>query len=372
MLVTVAGPRSTKELRDLVKALLDRCQLYAYPDLSSAVKAVSAKHGIDVPPVQVEQVLSAMAAAQPAAGPVPSPEQVFSETTDCPVRLAELLECAWMQLAAEASAELEALDQARAFETRYQRLTLPGWCCLLLHDAVSGRPILPERVIGAVLAACIVAELLLAWRVDADEEGRRLRAYAEADYLEAERVTWLISRMPEGSVDPEMLRRADTLSPSRARLPELSAAAAGVLSEIERSGAPARLDHWFQQLSPVAADLVRGELAKAEVIKPRRGKWMMSERATYLPTDPMQVALLRGSVIGPLASKGSLPRSAAAAVLMEIVRACGLTRARAEDWFTVNTLPKRAGLAGVPHRRAFARLLDLVEEAADAAVCSPA
>lgn len=372
MLVTVAGPRSTKELRDLVKALLDRCQLDAYPDLAAVVRAVSARQGIRVPAVQVRQVLGAMAAARPASGPIPSQDQLIVETADCPVPLAELLEYAWMQLAAEASAELEAADLGRAFETRYERLTLPGWCCLLVHEAVSGRPILPERVIGAVLAACIVAELLLARRVDADEEGRHVRAYTEEDYLEAERVAGLIARLPDGMADAELLRTADALPGPRTRLPELSAAAASVLAEIKRASVPARLDRWFLGLSPVAADLVRGELAEADVIKPRRGTWMLSERATYVPTDPMQVTLLRGSVIGPLASNGSLPRSAAAAVLMEMVRACGLTRARAEDWFTVNTLPKRAGLAGVPHRRAFARLLDLVEEAADAAVCSPA
>jgi len=370
MLVTVGGARSTKELRDLVKALLDRCQVYAYADLATVVKTVAAQQGIAVPGGQVDQVLYAMAAAQPAIdGPAPTQNWLIQETTNNPVRLAEMLESAWMQLAAESSAELEAADLARAFETRYQRLTLPGWCCLLLHDANTGRPLLHERVIGAALAAGVVSELLLAERVHVDE-ALRLRSYTDADYRRAEMVAQSIARLPKGADDTDLQRQSHALPP-RASLPELSATAASVLTEITSASQAMRLDGWFRHLTPHAADLMRGELAKAEVISPRRGTRRLRERTCYPPTDPMQVNLLRGSIIGPLASGKSAPRSAATALLMELARACGLTRARADDWFTVNSLPRRAGLTAVPHRRAFSRLLDLVEEATDAAVYSP-
>jgi hypothetical protein len=282
-----------------------------------------------------------------------------------------MLESAWMQLAAESSAELEAADLARAFETRFQRLTLPGWCCLVLHDTATGRPLLPERVIGAVLAAGILSELLLAWRVHVDEASLHLRAYALEDYREAERIAQLIARLPKDAVDADLQRQTRALPPPCAGLPELSAAAASVLTKIESTGRALRLDGWFQHLAPDAAELVRGELAKAEVIRPRQGKRVLRERTCYPPTDPMQVNLLRGSIIGPLASGETAPRSAATALLMELARACGLTRARADDWFTVNSLPRRAGLAAVPYRPAFSRLLDLIEEVTDAAVYSP-
>lgn len=372
MLVTVVGARSAKELRDLVKVLLDRCQVYAYADLAAVVKAVAAQQGIAVPGGQVDQVLYAMAAAQPATdGPAPARNWVIQETTNNPVRLADMLESAWMQLAAESSAELEAADLARAFETRYQRLTLPGWCCLLLHDANTGRPLLPERVIGAVLAAGILSELLLAGRVNVDEESLRLRSYTDADYRGAEIVAQLIARLPKDADDTYLQRQSRALPPPRSRLPELSAAAASVLTEIKSASRAATLDGWFRHLTAYAADLMRGELAKAEVISAQRGKRLLRERTCYPPTDPVQVNLLRRSMIGPLAFGESAPRSAATALLMELARACGLTRARAEDWFTVNSLPRRAGLTAVPHRHAFSRLLDLVEEAADAAVYSP-
>jgi hypothetical protein len=372
MLLTVAGTRSTRELAALVKALLDRCQVYAYADLAAVVEAVAAQQGIAVPGGQLDQVLYAMAAAQPATdGPAPTRNWVIQETTNNPVRLAEMLESAWMQLAAESSAELEAADLARAFETRYQRLTLPGWCCLLLHDTATGRPILPERVIGAVLAAGILSELLVAGRVDVEEGSLRLRAYTDADYRGSEMIAQIIARLPAGADATDFQRQARALPPRLGTLPDLSAAAASVLTEIRSAGRATRLHGWFRHLAPGAAELVRGELAKAEVIRPQQVKRVLRELTRYPPTDPMQVNLLRGSIIGPLASNGTLPQTAPTALLMELVRACGLARARADDWFTVNAVARRVGLAVVPHRNALARLLDLVEEAADAAVFSP-
>jgi hypothetical protein len=372
MLVTVVGARSTKELRDLVKALLDRCQVFAYADLAAVVKAVEGQHCIAVAGTQVDQVLYAMAAAHPTVdGPFPVGSRLVRETTDNPVRLADMLESAWVWLAAESSAELEAADLARAFESRYQRLTLPGWCCLLLHDANTGRPLLPERVIGAVLAAGVVSELLLAGRVHVDEGDLWLRAYTAAEYSLADTVAQQIERVPKGANGNHLQLQARALPPPRARLPELSATAACALSEIRSVPRAMRLDDWFRHLTPTAPELVRGELAKAEVIRAQRGKRVLREHAWYPPIDPMEVSLLRGSIIRPLASSEAAPRSAAIALLMELARACGLTRARAEDWSTVNSLPRRAGLANVPNHRAFSRLLDLVEEAVDAAVTSP-
>lgn len=376
MLLTVTGTRTTRELAELVKALLDRCQVYGYLSLADAIDAVEADKRIKVPEGQLVQVLEAMAAAQPAVGgPPPAPSEVIRQTTGDPGRLAELLELAWMHLAAECSEQAENADVARkagiAFEGRFERLTLPGRCCLLVHDALSGRPLLPERAIRSVLAAGILAELILAERLRADGSGFRVRAYSDLEYSQAASVAQLVDWVPDGAAASDLQEQALSLPPPLGRLPDLSGTAAAVLTEVKSAHQQMTLDCWFEHLLPDAADLVRGELVKAEVIRPTQVKRMLRERTYYPPTDSIKVALLRGTIIGPLASDGALPKSAPTALLMELARASGLTRARTDDWFQVNALPKRAGLTTVSHRRACARLLDLVEEATDAAVFSP-
>jgi hypothetical protein len=369
MLVTVVGARSTKELRDLVKALVDRCQLYAYTDLAAVVKAVAAQHGITVPGEQVDQVLYAMAAAQPAvSGPSPA-RRLIAETTNNPVRLAEMLESAWMWLAAESSAELEAADHARAFETRYQRLTLPGWCFLLMHDVDSGRPILPDRAISATVAAGVLAELILAGRIDAYEPDDPLRAYTDAEYHEAARIAHLISRLPEGADDSVLRFRARWLPPVRNSLPEISAAATHALIRFKDESRTMRLDAWFRQLLPGSADAVRDDLVGAGVVRARRVRRGLRERIYFPPTDSFEVVLLRGSITGPLTRGAELAERLALA--LELARSCGLTRARPDDWLGAKTLPARTELGPIHFRPVFERLLDLVEEAVDAAVYSP-
>lgn len=127
MLLTVVGERNARELAELVKALLDRCQQFAYGDLADLTNAVAAGKGIAVPSGQLDQVLDAIVAASPIGHGSPRNRgEVIEQTTGNHARLSELLESAWMHLAAEASAQIEAVDAELAFETRYQRLTLPG------------------------------------------------------------------------------------------------------------------------------------------------------------------------------------------------------------------------------------------------------
>jgi hypothetical protein len=375
MLLTVAGTRNPHELADLVKAVLDRCSYADYRNLAAAVEAAALHKHVVVPREQLVQMLKAMAVAQPVTdGIVPTASEVIEETTDNPERLAELLELAWMHLAAEASriADVGVGQRAAgvAFETRYERLTLPGWCHLLLHDAASGRPLVPQRVIDAVLAAGILAELTVAGRVCVEGPGLKVRPFTEREYRRAADIARMIAALPVGADPSELRIEARSLPPAPGSEPEVSETSAAVLTEVKNIRLM-RLDGWFQRLVPNAAEMVRSELTKAEVIAPRQVKRMLRERTYYPPTDPVEVNLLRGSIIGPLASNGTLPEAAPTALLMELARASGVTRVRADDWFGVNALPKQAGLSVMPHVRACTRLLDLVEEAADAAVYSP-
>jgi hypothetical protein len=352
--------------------LLDRCQQFSYSGLDDLVSAVAASQGIGVPDWQRDQVLDAIVAASPISHSSPrNRSEATKQTTGSHARLSELLESAWMHLAAEASAQIEAADAELAFETRYQRLTLPGWCFLLLHDAVTGRPILPERSIGAVVAAAVLAELILAGRLDVDEPDLHLRAYTDAEFREAERVVNLISRLPEGADDGILRRRASWLPPVRNRLPEISVAATRVLTQFRTTSRAMRLDAWFRRLLPESAGAVRDELAESGVVRAQRVRRGLRERTFYPPTDSFEVTLLRGSIIGPLTRSGSPPQAAPLALALELARSSGLTRARPDDWIGIKAHPTRAHVTPVHFRPAFTRLLDLVEEAADAAVYGP-
>jgi hypothetical protein len=317
-------------------------------------------------------VLDAIVAASPIGhGSPTNRSEVVKQTTGNHARLAELLESAWMYLAAEASAQIEAADADLAYETRYQRLTLPGWCFLLMHDAVTGRPILPERAIGAVLSAAVLAELILAGRVVVDDPDLYVWAYTDAEYRDAVRIAQLISRLPKGADDSLLQRRARWLPPMRNGLPEISTAAMQVLTQFKAESRTMRLDAWFRHLFPRSAEALREELTGAGVVRPQHVRRGLRERTYYPPTESFEVTLLRGSIIGPVALSGAPPRGASLALAMELARSSGLARARPDDWLGLRALPTRAKLDPVHFRPAFSRLLDLVEEAADAAVYSP-
>lgn len=221
------------------------------------------------------------------------------------------------------------------------------------------------------MAAAVLAELILAGRLDVDEPDLHLRAYTDAEYREAERIAHLISRLPEGADDSVLRRRARWLPPLRNRLPEISLTATQMLARLKAERQALRLDAWFRRLLPESAGAVRDELAGTGVVRAQRVRRGLRERTYYPPTDSFEVTLLRGSIIGPLARSGSPPQAAPLALALELARSSGLTRARPDDWIGIKALPARTSLAPVRFRPAFSRLLDLVEEAADAAVYSP-
>jgi hypothetical protein len=131
------------------------------------------------------------------------------------------------------------------------------------------------------------------------------------------------------------------------------------------------LDAWFRGLLPGGAVALRDELAAAGVVGAQRVRRGLRERTYYPPTDGFEVTLLRGRIVGPLTCSGSPPQAAPLVLAMELARSSGLTRARPDDWIGIKAVPARASLTPVNFRPAFTRLLDLVEEAADAAVYSP-
>lgn len=354
MLLTVNGPRSTRELAELVKALMDWCAEGGYVDLDEILTQVGKRFHITVSDEQRFQVFAALADALPAdTGEGRDP--VFDVRSWVATRLPyephvlyALLMNSWMDLCAQAEAEATRENEERERSERdpiaeaIRRLTLTGRYYMVAHNG-RGKPLLSEAVTGLGLAAGAVAELIIAGRIGLDTRTHQFTPP---------------SRSPQpGSA------QAETAAP-----PKPSRAAEDAFEELRSRTAPLR-----DQLTLLAAGIeehVRAELLEAGLINPET-RGMLRERVYYAPVQRGLAKAIRALVGGALYSDPIAPADAA---LAELAIATGLDAKQSGGWDRLGSMNRGDALAKTRRAETAAQLkllVDLTAAEVDAVVISP-
>ena len=364
MLLTVGGLRTSRELAELVKALLDACLDGGFRELDPAFELVERRRNIVVPEDQRRQVYEEIAAElgpevpddeDPAAA---VPEWLAEHRMREPDALGRLLQAAWTELHARAEAELLRETEERKRGPRpdpivetIRALPLTGRYFVVAHNS-KGKPSLSDVVIGLGLAAAIAAELVLAGLASLEIRSHLLTPAPAPDADEP----------PEAPED----------SSTGALLSRTAAAAGEALGEAE----PAPIRRWLADQAATAGVRVRTELADAAVVHAvTRG--MVRERVYHAPANRGLAPAVRDVVVGSLGGDG--PVDPVNAVLAELAIATGLDAAQGSAWSRLASMTRGDALArsrpdpaGPPDRTAQLKLLvDLTAAEVDAVVTSP-
>ena len=363
MLLTVGGLRTSRELAELVKALLDACLDGGFQELDPAFELVERRRNIVVPEDQRRQVYEEITAE---LGPeAPDDEDPAASVAEWlaehrmrePDALGRLLQAAWTELHARAEAELLRETEERKRGPRpdpivetIRGLPLTGRYFVVAHNS-KGKPSLSDVVIGLGLAAAIAAELVLTGRASLE-----IRSH-------------LFTPPPAPDADaPE----AQEDSSTGALLSRTAAAAGEALSEAE----PAPIRRWLADQAATAGVRVRTELADAAVVHAvTRG--MVRERVYHAPANRGLAPAVRDVVVGSLGGDG--PVDPVHAVLAELAIATGLDAAQGSAWNRLASMTRgdvlarsRPDPANRPGRTAQLKLLvDLTAAEVDAVVTSP-
>lgn len=356
MLLTVNGARSTRELAELVKALMDWCTEGGYGNLDDVLAQVAKRFHITVPDQQRYQVFAALADALPADS-----GQGHDAITDVstwvaarlpyePHVLYALLMNSWMDLCAQAESEATAENEERERAERdpiaeaIRQLTLTGRYYVVAHNG-RGKPMLSEAVIGLGLAASAIAELVIAGRIAVEIRTHR----------------FVEPSPPEGPASGDS--EPDTNPPAAP-----SAAAQAVFEDLRIQAAPLR-----DQLTVLAAGVeerVRTELHEAGIINPET-RGMLRERVYYAPVQRGLAKAIRALVGGALYSD---PIAPADAVLAELAIATGLDAKQSGGWDRLGSMNRGDALAKTRRAETAAQLkllVDLTAAEVDAVVISP-
>ncbi|MBR7838968.1 GPP34 family phosphoprotein [Actinospica durhamensis] len=355
MLLTVNGPRTTRELAELIKALMDWSAESAYGDLDDVLTQVAKRFHITVSDQQRDQVYAAVADALPADtgdGEDPTADVTAWVAARLPYEpqvLSALLMNSWMDLCSQAEAEATRANEERERAERdpiaeaIRHLTLTGRYYVVAHNG-RGKPLLSEAVIGLGLAAGAVAELIIAGRI-----GVEIRTHQLVDGS--------LPENPPGTPDTEA-------SPP----PAPSQAAEGALEDLRKQTVPLR-----DQLSVVAAGIeerVRAELLESGLITPET-RGMLRERVYYAPVPRGLAKAIRALVGGALYSD---PIPSADAVLAELAIATGLDAKQTGGWDRLSSMNRGDALAKTRRAETAAQLkllVDLTAAEVDAVVISP-
>lgn len=356
MLLTVNGPRSNRELAELVKALMDWCTEGGYGDLDEVLAQVARRFHITVSDQQRYQVYAALGDALPAGtGHTQDPIADVSAWVAArlpyePHVLYGLLMTSWMDLCAQAEAEATRENEARERGERdpiaeaIRQLTLTGRYYVVAHSG-RGKPVLSEAVIGLGLAASAIAELIIAGWIAVEIRTHR--------FVPPEPNS-PIPGAPDGDAN------AAPAKPSRA--------AESVLEDLRARAIPLR-----DQLAIVAASVeehVRAELHEAGIINPE-SRGMLRERVYYAPVQRGLAKAIRALVGGALYSD---PIAPADAVLAELAIATGLDAKQSGGWDRLGSMNRGDALAKTRRADTAAQLkllVDLTAAEVDAVVISP-
>jgi len=356
MLLTVNGARSTRELAELVKALMDWCTQGGYGDLDEVLDQVAKRFHITVSDQQRLQVFLALADALPADsghGQDPISDVNTWIATRLPYEphvLYALLMTSWMDLCAQAEAEATRENEERERTERdpiaeaIRQLTLTGRYYVVAHSG-RGKPMLSEAVIGLGLASAAIAELVIAGRIAIEIRTHRFMEPAPPDHPTS------------GETETEATPPA---RPSRA--------AESVLEDLRIAAAPLR-----DQLMGLAAGVeerVRAELHEAGIINPET-RGMLRERVYYAPVQRGLAKAIRALVGGALYSD---PIAPADAVLAELAIATGLDAKQSGGWDRLGSMNRGDALAKTRRAETAAQLkllVDLTAAEVDAVVISP-
>ena len=360
MLLTVNGARATRELAELVKAMMDWCAGHDFldGDVDEVLSQVAVRFHLTIPDTQRAQVYSALAQASPAdAGTGRDPVTqvaafVAGRLPNEPQVLYTLLMAAWMDLCAQAEAEATRENEERErgeldpLAAALGRLTLTGRYYVVSHSG-RGKPLLSEAVIGLGLAAGAVAELVIAGQVAVETHTHRLT--------------------PGKPVEPAAPAVAPGANETAAP-PIPGRVARSLLEDLLEHPAPLR-----DQLVALAADIeqqVRAELLESGLISPQT-HGMLRGRVYYAPTSQGLPKAIRTLVGAALYAN---PITPAEAVLAELAIATGLDAKGAGDWGRLGSMNRgdavsRTGAAEtVPQLKL---LIDLTAAEVDAVVTSP-
>lgn len=356
MLLTVNGPRSPRELAELVKALMDWCTEGGYGDLDDVLTQVAQRFHITVTEQQRHQVFGALAAALPAdfgRGPDAAASVdtwVRTRLPQEPHALYALLMTSWMELCAQAEAEATRENEERERAQRdpiaeaLRRLTLTGRYYVVAHSG-RGKPLLSEVVTGLGLGAGAIAELVIAGRIAVDTRTHR--------FTDAIPVDAPIPGAPETDTPPP---------------PPPSRAAESVLEDLRADSSPLR-----DQLLALAGSIeerVRTELVDAQLISPE-SRGMLRERTYYAPAQRGLAKAVR-SLVG--AALYADPITSADAVLAELAIATGLDAKQTSGWDRLSSMNRGDALAKTRRAETAAQLkllVDLTAAEVDTVVTSP-
>ncbi len=356
MLLTVNGPRTNRELAELVKALMDWCTEGAYGNLDDVLAEVAKRFHITIPDAQREQVYAALADALPAdtgdgEDPVLDVSRWIAARLPHESRvLYTLLMTSWMDLCSQAEAEATRQNEERERADRdpiaeaIRHLTLSGRYYVVAHNG-RGKPLLSEAVIGLGLAAGVIAELLIAGRL-----GLEIRSHRLVDSPPAE-------NPPSGAPDTEPLAPP---APSRS--------AEGVIEDLLKQTAPLR--DQLQILAGSIEERVRAELLESGIITPE-SRGMLRERVYYAPVQRGLAKAIRALVGGALYSDPIAPSDA---VLAELAIATGLDAKQAAGWDRLGSMNRGDALTKTRRAETAAQLrllIDLTAAEVDAVVISP-
>lgn len=381
MLLTVDGPRSARELAELVKALMDSCAGGGRGDLDTVLTEVTRRHHIGVSHTQRGQVFRALAAILPAEAEQRAATSAEMVSTWVGARLPQdpdilyiLLMAAWTDLCAQAEAEATREHEEREHEERdpvaeaIRQLTLSGRYYVVAHSG-RGKPVLSQTVAGLGLAAGVLAELVLAGRIDLETRTHRLLrtpAGTEAPSPGSELSTEVeTGRGDAAGAGAGPGPGAET--ESAAGRP-LSRAAERALEQTPAQPAPLR-DH-LVDLAARAEDWVREELAESDLIGPEKHR-MLREHVYYAPRERGLAKAIR-TLVGEALHADPIPPLDA--LLAELAIATGLDAKQSGGWDRLSSMTRGDALAGSACGDAAEQLkllIDLTAAEVDTVVTSP-
>ena len=350
---SMEGPLSAGEVNDLIEELAGWCVRANWSsvdettgrfwcaDLLYALDAVPTICAADGAALQVATAIARSLPASFRAGAKGTAidrvqRYIDARRNDGPQALYDLLNLAALErrAATRPAPDQQSVQVLSRVERQMRTLALPGQYALLAHDLATGRCELSETVLGVVLAAATVAELVIAERLTIGPNG----SWVEPAATDEQR--------PISTLEERSLVRIAAF--------EKGTAGHTVLARLA-------LD---------APGTVRAHLLEAGLLE-RRTRRVLWERTVHIPTHPTDVSLLRSSITG--AVNGGRRLDARSAVLMELVRVSGLAVRRPEVWLGLDSLPKRSGLEPLaqPLRDQLTWLLEVTESEVTESALAP-
>ena len=372
----------------MLKLLADDCLdpetlRYRNDGLAELVDSVCTRHLVSLSELERVQVAVDVAAALPPNVPrYPDAWETVASwiegrkkrDPDYSGALNDLLVQAWRRLIARAEAEHAALAVADPLEAARAELGVAGRLLLLAYDGRSGEQMLSEAALGLALTAGLIAELVVAGLAVVEVRGQSVtvRAYTDAELAKAAALAQLTGLLDgddelEKNLGELLVKAVDELGWPYRGAEAVTRPAQRVLVGVPAAGG-AELGALLKRFMDQASPWLREHLVDAQVAVFKEPGRRFGRRKCF-PLLP----ILRDAVYAAVARPAGFGERPAAtdAVVLELVRACGLNVAQAAEWPMLGALEPGAGLAGLEYDGQLAVLVKVVRDEITAALSSP-